>query len=528
MSKQEGHNGNAIDKIVAYFAPIHARRRIVARAQMALIGGYVGGSRSHRSLSQWITGNYDADTVLLPDMALLRERSRDLVRNTPLATGAINTVVTNAVGRGLKLQARIDRDVLGVDDEAAEQWESRTEREWQMWSESQECDIGRTMTFNEIQELVFRQSLENGDVFVAMPHVVRLPLPYSLRLQVIEADRVRNKGDAPNTDRLSGGVEKDEHGAPVRYHILRHHPGNMYASMKREWDEVPAFNEQTGMRNVLHLYRTLRPGQSRGVPYLAPVIESLKQLARYTEAELMAAVLSGMLTVFVESERGSADFGGGFPETPQTEINKDEYKLGNGAIIGLAPGEKVSTMNPARPNQAFDPFVKSILQQIGVALEIPYEVLIHHFSASYSASRAALLESWRYFRIRRSWLAQNFCQVVYQQFLAEAVARGRISAPGFFSNHAIRHAYSGSLWIGDAPGQIDPLKEVNAADRRLSLGISTIDEETVTLTGGDFERNYPRIKKERQMLQAIGMWTPVKGEAAPNKEIKDDDGGDEE
>lgn len=504
---------NLIDKVIGYFDPVRAQRRLAARAHLALAYGYVGASRSKRSLMQWVTGNYDADTVLLADLAILRGRSRDLVRNTPLATGAINTVVTNAVGQGLKLQARIDRNVLSLDDKAAEKWESHTEREWQIWSESQECDIARTLTFSAIQELVFRQVLENGDVFTLMPRLQRGAFPYLLKLQVIEADRVCNQGSKPNSEKLSGGIEKDDYGAPVNYHILKQHPGNMYARKSREmaaWDVVSAFGKKTGMRNVIHLYRMLRPGQTRGVPYLAPVIDSLKQLDRYTEAELMAAVISGMFTVFIETERGTADFGAFLPQTETGAKSTDEdYKLGNGAIVGLAQGEKISTANPGRPNQAFDPFVKAILQQIGVALEIPYEVLIHHFSASYSASRAALLESWRFFRNRRAWLAQNFCQLVYENWLTEAIALGRVVAPGFFSNYSIRKAYSGTIWIGEAPGQIDPLKEVKAAETRLELGLSTLDEETVLLTGGDFERNYPRIVKERRMLQEIGLWIPV-------------------
>jgi len=503
---------NIIDHIVNWLDPVRGQRRLAARLRLALAGGgYSGASKSKRSLMQWTTGSRDADSDILWDLPTLRDRSRDLLRNAPLATGAVNTVITNTVGQGLRLQCRLDRATLRLTDEKAEAWESETEREWGLWAETQECDVARTLTFGDIQELVFRQVLENGDVFILMPRFVRGGYPYMLHLQVVEADRVCNADWAPDSDILAGGVEKDSYGAPVTYHILRQHPGNMLFATKRDytWEKVPAFGRNTGTRNVIHLYRVLRPGQSRGVPYLAPVIESLKQLDRYTEAELMAAVVSGMFTVFVETERGDANFGMFAPDSETGALTSDEdYKLGNGAIVGLAPGEKVSTANPGRPNQAFDPFVKAIMQQIGVALEIPYEVLIRHFSSSYSASRAALLESWRFFRNRRAWLARSFCQLVYEAWLAEAVALGRVQAPGFFRDHRIRKAYTGSLWIGEAPGQIDPLKDVDAAEKRLSLGLSTLDEETVAITGGDFDRNYPRIVKERRMLQSIGMWSP--------------------
>lgn len=501
-----------IDKVVTWIDPVAGRKRFQARAAMAIAGGYTGASKSKRSMSAWETVNSDPDTDIIGDLPTLRDRSRDLLRNAPLALGSINTLTTNVVGQGLKLQARVDRYVLRMDDERAEAWEAETEREFNLWAESQECDVARTMKFNDIQELAFRQTLENGESFALLPRFSRGDFPYALKIQLIEADRVSNPQNKTDTESLIAGIEKDQYGAPVRYHISKQHPGNMrYAPRKSmEWQSFPAFGPQTGMRNVIHLYKTLRPGQTRGVPYLAPVIESLKMLDRYTEAELMAAVVSGMFTVFVKSETGAADL---TPFLPQAETSASasdpDYKLGNGAIVGLAQNEDISTANPGRPNAGFDPFVKAILQHIGVALEIPYEVLIQHFSASYSASRAALIEAWRFFKNRRAWLASNFCQIVYENWLAEAVALGRISAPGFFRDSRIRKAYTGTIWVGDAPGQINPLDEVNAAEKRLSLGITTLDEETVTMTGGDFERNYPRIAKERKLLQQVGMWQPV-------------------
>jgi lambda family phage portal protein len=416
---------------------------------------------------------------------------------------------------GLKLQSRPDREVLGFsNDDEADQWETNTEREFRLWADSQICDIRKTLYFQDIQDLAFRQTLENGDVFILMARETERSkdFPYSLRLQVIEADRICNKDNAGDSETLVGGVEKEKTGAPKAYHILNHHPGNwLFANKDKSWDIVPAFGEKTGMRNVIHLYRVLRPGQTRGVPYLTPVVEPLKQLTRYTEAELMATVVSSLFTVFIKTEFSGMSLGPMKGEPSVSSGNGEEdIKLGNGALISLRPGESVETADPKRPNTAFDPFIKAILEQVGVALEIPFEVLIGHFSASYSASRAALLEAWRFFRGRRSWLARSFCQPVYENFLTEGVALGRIKAPGFFSDPLRRMAYCGALWIGDAPSQIDPLKEVDASEKRVKLGLSTLDEETVMLTGGDFETNYPRILKERKKMQEAGLWISEK------------------
>jgi len=494
------------DRIIKYFNPVKARERMQARIMMALAGGYVGGSRSRRSMSGWIPSTGDADADILYDLPVLRGRSRDLARNNPLATGALNTTVTNVVGTGLKLQARIDRDVLNLTEEEADAWEARAEREWRLWAESQECDATRTLTFADMQELAFRQVLENGDVFFLLPRLKRGNFPYMLRLQAVEADRVCNEDNKPDSDRLSGGVEKDKYGAPVAYHIAKRHPGRIFGSVKQEWVVVKAFGEKTGLRNVIHLFRQLRPGQSRGVPYLAPVIEALKQISRYTEAELMAAVVSGMFTVFIETATGDGELA---PMAPTDDIGgsdtDEDYKLGNGAIVGLAPGEKISAANPGRPNTAFDPFVLAVLRQIGVALELPFEVLVKHFTASYSAARAALLEAWKFFNSRRQWLAKNFCQIVYEHFIYEAVALGRLDAPGFFDDPMISKAYCGAEWIGPAKGMIDELKEVKAAREKIDMGVATISEVTAELTGGDWEKKHRQSAKEMRMRREAGL-----------------------
>ena len=497
---------NLFDRLVRYLDPVKAERRFRARAMLALSGSYIGASRSKRSLSQWRTSWGDADSDTLYDLPVLRDRSRDLIRNAPLATGAINTVCTNVVGTGLKLQSRIDREALGMDEAEADAWESNTEREFRLWAESQECDAARTLTFAGVQNLVFRSALESGDVFILMPYIERSGSPYGLKLQAIEGDRVCNESNAPDGLEVSGGVKKDSYGAPLAYHIMDQHPGSILGLRKRSWTIVPAFGKASGRRNVLHLFWQLRPGQTRGVPYLAPVIEPLKQLDRYTEAELMAAVISGMFTVFIKSETGDGDLS---PMSPSAEVGgkatDEDYKLASGAIVGLAPGEDIAVADPKRPNTAFDPFVLAILRQIGVSLELPFEVLVKHFTASYSAARAALLEAWKFFATRRYWLSVNFCQPVYEAWMDEAVSMGRISAPGFFDDPLVRKAYLGTEWVGPAKGMIDERAEVEAAQMRVDMGISTLAEETAALTGGDWEKKHVQSAKEFRARKEAGL-----------------------
>ena len=509
---------NLIDRAIRYLDPARANKRVAARFSAVVAGGYIGASTTRRPTLSWRAQKGDADAVILSDLPTLRERSRDLMRNAPLACGAVSTVITNVIGPGLRHKSRIDRDGLKMTEEQADAWEAAVDREWLLWSESPECDLARTLRFKEIAELAFRQALENGDVFALMPNLVRPGSPYGLKIQLIEGDRVCNKGGGADTAELAGGVERDRNGAPVAYHILNQHPGSAYyRPAERSWATVQAFGK-TGRRNVIHLFKTLRPGQSRGVPYLAPVIEPLKQLDRYTEAEIMAAVVSGMFTVFVKSETGGTTLS---PMEPTAEVGgastDDDFKLASGAILNLAKGEEIQSANPTRPNTGFDPFVMAVLRQVGVALELPFEVLVKHFTASYSAARSALNEAWKFFRSRREWIAQSFCQVVYENWMDEAVAMGRVKAPGYFADPLIRQAYLWADWIGPAPGQIDPLKEITAAEKRVALTVSTRLEETMALTGGDWEDNMRQLAKEQRMLKEAGISAPAAQPADPGK-----------
>ena len=167
----------------------------------------------------------------------------------------------------------------------------------------------------------------------------------------------------------------------------------------------------------------------------------------------------------------------------------NEYEMGPGTVTHLAPGEKVNFGNPNIPTAGFETFVKTLCKLVGAALELPYDVLIKEFNSSYSASRGALLEAWEAFKMRRKWFVDDFCQPVYEEWFAEAVARGRIHAPGFFTDPARRKAYTACAWNGPARTNLNPVQEVDAAIKRVEAGFSTAQEETAQMTGGDYNRN---------------------------------------
>jgi lambda family phage portal protein len=492
-----------IDRVIAYLAPTTALDRMRSRAVMDAAGGYKAARHDRRATKRWQPGGGSANADVLPDVPDLRARSRDLARNMPLATGAIATTTTHVVGLGLTPHAAIDREILGLSEEAAAQWERAAEREFRIWAKR--ADLSETLTFDAMQELVMRSALESGDVLVVRRYRPNTGARYGLRLQVVEADRLSNPHRRGDRTDLAGGVQVNGDGRPVAYHVSDHHPGDRLARTQN-WRAIPA-RYANGRPICLLVMDAHRPGQARGVPFLAPVIESLKELESFTEAELRAAVVSALFTVFIESEQSPQ--GSIMDRLEEQKDGSGDLALGPGAIVGLDPGEKANIANPGRPNPQFDPFVMAILRQIGVALELPFELLIKHFTASYSASRAALEMAHLAFSRRRKWLVRSLCQPVWEMMIEEAVASGRLSAPGFFENPALRDAWLGCDWIGPSRISLDPFKDARADMIDLSSGAKTLQQVCAERTSGDWERKTTQRGKEVRARMTAGLTEPT-------------------
>ena len=513
---------NLLDKVIAYISPAVAKQRLVHRAQLALVGGYTGARIDKKSLSNWRVGAGSPTTDIIADLPTLRARSRDQFRNAPVAVGAMNTAVSHVIGTGLTYTPAIDAAFLGMTEEAATAWSADTARRFKTWAESKDCAVDRRLNFYEIQELSFRTHFESGDAFVVTPRIARAGRAAQLALQVIEADRVCNPDHKADTETLIDGIEMSaETGETVAVHIAKQHPGD-FRTAGNTWQRVPVRGDKTGRRNVLHIFKTLRPGQVRGVPWIAPILEPLKQLSRYTDAELKAAVDSAIFSVFVKMDAEA--FNTLFEEDAQDILAKKATEwdgsltngeLGTSKAVNLLPGEEIQTHTPGRPNPQFDPFVLAILRQIGVALELPYEVLVMHFQSSYTAARGALLMAWKFFRARREHTVANLCQPVVELWLAEEVSEGRIAAPGFFANELVRAAWCSAVWTGDGPGSIDPVKEVEAARKRVDMEISTLDAESILHDGIPWETKHRQRVREVDAQKRDG--TAMQAVAAPSQ-----------
>jgi lambda family phage portal protein len=524
-----------IDRAIAAVAPEMAARRLRARFQIeatqassnafsALSGvdnGNVAGGAP--LLRWWRPGVRDAAGDSLPVMNMQRGQSRDLARTQPLAAGAIQTNVDRTVGTGLALVAQPNATVLGWSREQVLKWKNQVQTEFSLFADSKECDIAGEQDFYEKQGLTLRSALESGDCFTLMPDAeanASPTMPYRLRLQTLEADRCGNPGGRGDTIEVAGGIRRKSGGAAADgYFIYDRHPGSIFTGPGSRFSGVWVDRiGSSGRRRILHHFRQLRPEQPRGIPYLAPVVELFKQLGRYTEAEIQAAIVSAFFTVIVETETGASPapiFAGGTQEEADAQVAiNPEISLGPAAVIGLAKGEKASFANPTRPNTAFGPFIEALMMQGGVGLFIGKQLLTKQFDTSYTAARAALLDAFFWFRGQRTWLARSLCQPVYETWMAEAVAIGRIAAPGFFTDPLLRWAYTRAAWHGDSQGSINPKDEVAAYLAAVEGRIMTRERAEWELSGTDWYETFASKQTEQELLKAADL-LPVPKAGAP-------------
>lgn len=474
------------------------------------------GAGNHAALKGWDDHSSNADNDLVVNRKKLAQRSHSLFMDSPLANGVLKDIAQNVTGGGLTLKGNINYEYLGISHEEARELERLIEFEFGVWaSNSYYCDLEGSKTFDDLQVLAMLSVLLSGDVFVATPLKTRKDSVYDLKIKLISAQRVDDPSHKEPDKNILNGIEIDDNGFPVAYYVWNHLPEDpQYAKIETaKFVRVSAFGSLTSRRNMLHLFTAERPEQRRGIPVLSPIIETFKQLNRYSEAEITAAVVSGMFSVFItkkdpteallEVVKNTANARMNDVSIPAEQHEYEEYAMKPGMAMTLQPGEKIETANPGRPNTAFDGFVMSILKQIAVGLGLPPEFMLKNMNSSYSASRAAILLAWEMFSTRRRWLVKSFCQPIYELWLGEAVSKGRVNMPGFFNDSMIRAAWSRSNWVGSRPIQIDPKKDVEAAKMRIEEGLTTREHEAVELTGLSFDNNIPVKYVEEELMDTV-------------------------
>ena len=290
------------DTLLTAIAPERAVKRVAAQTAIrAINSGYsnYGASLHKKSMRGWMWHGGSPKEDIEDNLRVLRERSRDAYMGVPLATGAIKTMRTNVVCGGLTPTPQIDNAFLGISDEEAQKINEQIAREFALWANKPTCDADRIDNFYMLQQLAFTGFLLNGDSWAVLQNKKTPGVPYDLRVRIIEADRICSPAfmdilsptdiNEHHVEKIVQGVETDADGMVIAYWVCDRHPlasTSVTGLTASHWTRVEAYGKKTGRQNVLCLMQRERAGQLRGVPLLAPVLESLKQLGRFTDAEL--------------------------------------------------------------------------------------------------------------------------------------------------------------------------------------------------------------------------------------------------
>lgn len=496
---------NIIDKAIGFINPKAGMARLRERKIYNLARVDQGYSNKDDPILQnWRVGANSPDDDILYSLDDLRAKSRSLYMNNDLAGAALKKMRTKTVGSGLLPKPTINYTYLGIDREKAKELERIIKNKFNAWALSKNSDASRMFSFYELQSLLQLSWVMNGDAFAIPLRKTRKGINIELCVQLLEADRVTNPLN-PNKYTKSG-IEFDKSGELLNYYIASAHPGE---SASYTVNKYPAFNS-LGRKNILHIFEPERIGQRRGVPILAPIIFSLKQLGKYKSSELTAAVINAMIGIIIESEEAENDgFVGGFgtpmeDEVENTAIPKKETKitLDHGTMVVGKPGEKIKEFSTTRPNKNFKEFVEAICEEMGANLEISKEVLMSSFKNSYSAAKASLEEAHQRFQVSRKILERTFCQPIYEEFILELIKNGDIDCPRFFEDEAVRYAFTRCIWVGAGKSSLDPLKDANANGKELE-NYTTTRSIIAATSGYDYEEIYRERAEEEKELALL-------------------------
>nr|DAJ69830.1 MAG TPA: portal protein [Caudoviricetes sp.] len=487
---------NVLEKIAPKFMANRerAKRELQLEKYKTEILNYAqhGASTTKNAFREYDDNLYDADEDIGDSKEILMARSRQLYMGNAIAVGAIKKMRTNIIGTGIKLKPKINKKILELSDKEADEIQNRIQIIWEMWANSTECDIEKQSNFYQLQSLAFITQMIDGECFVLLPF--KKSDFFELKIKLIDSARCVEPY-ASNVD-AKNGVEINADGEVIAYWFI-----NDKLTLQPKRIQVTGKN---GRRNILVLMEKERIGQRRGVPVLAPVIEMLSQITKFTNAELMNAVVSSMFSVFITSQVNANPVIDLLQKEDSKKGDKENsFRLSSGMVMQLQPGQDIKFADPGRPNTQFDNFLFSMCKQLGAALEIPVEVLLSNFNASYSASKASLEEVWKMYLMRRSWIVANFCQPIFEEWLDEAVAKGYIKLKGYFDNPLIRKAYQQAEWYGETQSQLDPYKEIKAAELRIATGVSTVAREARAINGSDWKENMEQRKLEIKAMEGL-------------------------
>ena len=458
----------------------YQRRNYAAASKGRLFADFTGSNRSADSEIRWALRD-------------IRNRSRDLERNNEYFRRYLHLLRTNVVGEnGFRLQVRArdasrNLDVLG---------NQIIENAWKEFSRLGGCTVDGKMSLVDLQSHVITGMARDGEVFLRI--VKGKFLRHGIAVQIIEPDRVDEEMNERyrNGNDVRMGVELNQYKAPVAYHVLLNHPGDydyttLASGTKRV--RIPA-------SEVMHIYRSERADQTRGVPWSTSAIPALKMLHGYREAELVAARTAASKMGFFTSPAGDGYMADAYEEDGGQ--GSPIYEASPGTFAQLPAGVEFTPFDPSHPTSAFADFEKSILRGIAGGLGVSYTSLANDLEGtSYSSIRQGALEERDFYKTLHKFMVEHFLDPLYRVWLDHVVQFGYTSITGVgkyekFSNEFIFRA-RGFQWV-------DPLKEINAAVVGLQNGILSHSDIAANY-GRDADDTFAAIEQDKKLAEQHGL-----------------------
>lgn len=484
---------------------------------------YEGASKFDRTVALWRPNLNSADTDILPSKKISDSRVRDLMRNDGYFAAGRNIHQDNIVGAMYRMNAKPDWKTLGLTEKWAEEFSEETESKFGLWAESENNwpDASRYYTLTGLVRLAVGTYLSSGEVLATAEWLRDSPRPFSTAIQMVEVDRLMNPMGAQDTKYMRGGVERNEYGAPSAYHIRMAHPTD-FSDPNSYLTKRIKIRKPWGRVQVIHIVERTRPDQTRGISELVASLKEAKSTKNFRSVVLQNAVVNATYAATLESElpsdsayqtiganmtEGTMEYANEYLKAVKEYSTNKAMHIDGVKIPHLFPGTKLNLRPAGTGGPLGSDFENSLLRYIAANLGIGFEQLSRDYSkANYSSIKASMTETWKFMQSRKRMVADRFASHVYRLWLEEAINKGEITslpnnASEMFYDRLNAEAFSSCEWIGASRGQVDELKETQAAVMRLRYGLSTYEDEYSRL-GKDWRKKFVQIQRERKDLEA--------------------------
>jgi lambda family phage portal protein len=511
----------------------------------ALAGGrnnipYDAADMDGQHMAAWLPQLWSPDAEINQYRDRVVSRVRDAVRNDGWASGAVTRILDNAIGANLRPVAKPNWRWLqrqtgnkGFDHEWSREFGAIVDANWDVWANdpSLYCDATRNQTFSQMAHTGFRHGLVDGDALAILLWLRNQVAPgrarYATAVQLIDPDRLSNPYLVFDQMHLRGGVEINDHGAAVAYHIRKAHAGDWWAAAESmQWERIPRENEW-GRPIIVHYFEHGRAGQHRGTGIFTPIIQRLKMLVKYDAVELDAAVLNAIFAAYIESPldpqlvREAMGGGDGFERTNFGGYQSERalWHKENGIMLGasrlpqLYPGESIKAVKAERPTSNFSPFEDAMLRNIAAGLGLSAQQVSNNWSdVNYSSARSAALEAQKTLVRRQRDFFVGFAAPVRNAVLEEMAMFDDLPMPaGVDLDHIMfaesRAAFCRCDWVGPPQGWVNPIDERAGEILGMDSGMGTLEQACYT-QGVNWEDNLHQRAYEIKKFDELGIPRP--------------------